>query len=464
MTVNPNNTLGALQVGGSIMVFLFGIDTLQTYYYFKRYPNDRLWIKLLVVWIWLEEIGHTVSVLSGMYLLTVTQFGQPDALAVTTMPTGYAWSIVFSGSVGSIVEAFFAHRMYVLSKSWYLPSIAWTLASFRFCGSMVAAAKVFGNISLDVFSTKWRWLITACFATGAGADLIVAGGLCYYIHREKRVAMGQTTMRILDRLLAYTVETGLVLSMSAVVILIIWGTTPHSCENFVQIIWWFGIFLFYTEGNNSILITLQALIPRSLVFANSLMASLNTRRVHEDVAGGTVISLPRNAQIRSADRSIGSRVQNFMRDPSKSEYDMDIERYELSHEISTDSSGYTGDQFQRQAFLETFALNTIGCPIAPFLHAAGAGQNLPLSPYDLSIFVAERSAFRLLCLLVQGDPGVYIFQIRSKQFEVDTAPCYFYPMQWSMMENVCYFKGQFNAQVWDPESSPGRPFETRKTW
>ncbi|KAG1874466.1 hypothetical protein F4604DRAFT_745646 [Suillus subluteus] len=321
MSINPNDTLGALQVGGTIMVFLFGIDTLQTYYYFKRYPNDRLWIKLLVVWIWLEEIGHTISVLTGMYLLTVTQFGQPDALAVTTMPAGYAWSIIFSGSVGSIVEAFFAHRMYVLSKSWYLPSIAWALASFRCVGSMVVAAQVFGNISLDVFSTRWRWLITACFATGAGADLIVAGGLCYYIYREKRVAMGQTTMRLLDRLLAYTIETGLVLSMSAVVILIIWGTTPHS-------FWWFGIFLFYTE-----------------VFANCLMASLNTRRVHEDA--GTVVSLPRNPHIRSADRSMG-RIQNLMRNSSKSEYDMDIERYELSHEISSDSSAYTRDQFQRQ--------------------------------------------------------------------------------------------------------------------
>lgn len=327
MVVNPNDTLGALQVGGAIMVFLFGIDTLQTYYYFKRYPNDRLWIKLLVVWIWLEEIGHTVSVLTGMYLLTVTQFGQPDALAVTTMPVGYAWSIVFSGSVGSIVEAFFAHRMYVLSKSWYLPSIAWALASFRFVGSMVAAAKVFGNISLDVFSNKWRWLITACFATGAAADIIVAGGQCYFIYRERRVAMGRTTMKLLDRLLAYTVETGLILSMSAVVILIIWGTTPHS-------FWWFGIFLFYTE-----------------VFANCLMASLNTRRVHEDANGGTVISLPRNPQIRSADRSIGSRNKNFIRNPLKSEYDMDkdIERYELSQEISSDSSAYTRDQLQRQA-------------------------------------------------------------------------------------------------------------------
>lgn len=37
-----------------------------------------------------------------------------------------------------------------------------------------------------------------------------------------------------------------------------------------------------------------------------------------------------------------------MRNPSKSEYDMDIERYELSHEISSDSSAYARDQFQRQ--------------------------------------------------------------------------------------------------------------------
>jgi hypothetical protein len=52
----------------------------------------------------LEEIGHTISVLTAMYHLTVTEFGEPDALRVITMPTGYAWSIVFSGSVGAIVE------------------------------------------------------------------------------------------------------------------------------------------------------------------------------------------------------------------------------------------------------------------------------------------------------------------------------------------------------------------------
>ncbi|KAG2144285.1 hypothetical protein DEU56DRAFT_979226 [Suillus clintonianus] len=319
-TIDPNNTLGPLHVGGSIMTFLFGIYTLQTYYYFKRYPNDRRWIKLLVIWIWLEEIGHTISVMHGMYLLTVTEFGQHDALAVTTMPAGYAWSIVFSGSIAYIVESFFAHRMYVLSKQWFLPCLAWGLASFRFSGGMVVAAQVFGDISLVVFSTKWRWLITACFATGAGADIIVAGGQCYYIYREKNTAIGPTTMKLLDRLLAYTVETGLVLSMTAVVILVVWGTTPHS-------FWWFGVYLFYTE-----------------IFANCLMAALNIRQVHEDVASGTVISLPRNPT-RNAHRSAGSRNQNFMRNISKSEYDTDIE---LSPEFSSDSSAYIRNQSSRQ--------------------------------------------------------------------------------------------------------------------
>jgi hypothetical protein len=63
----------------------------------------------------LEEIGHTVSVLTGMYLLTVTDFGERSALRVETMPVGYAWSIVFSGTVGPIVEV----KYYLLMSRWF---------------------------------------------------------------------------------------------------------------------------------------------------------------------------------------------------------------------------------------------------------------------------------------------------------------------------------------------------------
>ncbi|OJA15234.1 hypothetical protein AZE42_07980 [Rhizopogon vesiculosus] len=278
--VSRNDTLGALQVGSWVMVFLFGVETIQTYYYFKRYPNDRLWLKLLVIWIWLEEIGHTTSVLTGMYLLTVSDFGEPGALRVETMPVGFAWSILFSGTVGPIVEAFFAHRMYVLSGQPDLPIIAFCLASARFVGSTIAASKVFGGISLDDFSTQWGWLNIACLSAGAGADIIITAGQSYYLCREKSVSFGQT-LKLLDRLLAYTIETGLVLSMSAVIILLLWGTNPYN-------FWWFGIFLFYTE-----------------VFANCLMTVLNTRKVQGDVC--EVISMLSTPHITLEHSSIPGR-------------------------------------------------------------------------------------------------------------------------------------------------------------
>lgn len=79
--------------------------------------------------------------------------------------------------------------MYVLSgRRSDLPIIVFFLASIRFIGSIVAASKVFGGISLNEFSTKWGWLNTICFSSGAGADTIVTAGQCYYLYCEKRGA------------------------------------------------------------------------------------------------------------------------------------------------------------------------------------------------------------------------------------------------------------------------------------
>lgn len=62
----------------------------------------------------LEEIGHTISVLAGMYILTVTEFGERGVLNIDKIPIGYAWSIVFSGSIGPIVEV----GGFLMNSSW----------------------------------------------------------------------------------------------------------------------------------------------------------------------------------------------------------------------------------------------------------------------------------------------------------------------------------------------------------
>ncbi len=42
------NTFGALEVGVTASVFLFGFVTLQTHMYFQRFPDDRRAFKVLV--------------------------------------------------------------------------------------------------------------------------------------------------------------------------------------------------------------------------------------------------------------------------------------------------------------------------------------------------------------------------------------------------------------------------------
>jgi hypothetical protein len=42
------NTLGAFEIGVAVSLFLFGIVSLQVYYYNEHYENDRLEIKASV--------------------------------------------------------------------------------------------------------------------------------------------------------------------------------------------------------------------------------------------------------------------------------------------------------------------------------------------------------------------------------------------------------------------------------
>ncbi|KAJ7923634.1 hypothetical protein B0H13DRAFT_2316345 [Mycena leptocephala] len=51
-----DSTLGAIQVGGVVSTYLFGIETLQAYYYFRKFRADSVWLKVMVAVVWLLEL------------------------------------------------------------------------------------------------------------------------------------------------------------------------------------------------------------------------------------------------------------------------------------------------------------------------------------------------------------------------------------------------------------------------
>ncbi|KAH7922188.1 hypothetical protein BV22DRAFT_1131633 [Leucogyrophana mollusca] len=259
-------SVGALEVGGFVMIYFFGFVTVQTYHYYRKYSGDSTWLRILVAFVWFFEIAHSISVVTGTYDVSVTRFGQRSAETLSPIPSGFAWSIIFASFIPLLVQGFFVRRVRIFSEQIYLPVFCWTICFLRFSGTIAVAIYVMINLaSFQSDAQVMGRILSALLVMGVANDVIVAGSMCYYLKREKTSI--DSTIKLLDRLIAYTIETGLLTSLTTLTTLVCF----KLMTNYV----WFAIYLFSAE-----------------VYANALLANLNARKVHSAV-DQTLVDLSR---------------------------------------------------------------------------------------------------------------------------------------------------------------------------
>ncbi|KAJ7496721.1 hypothetical protein FB451DRAFT_201499 [Mycena latifolia] len=229
-----DSTIGAFEVGVLISYVLFGFTTLQTYIYFSRFPNDRRLLKCLVGFVWCCEMAHMVCVGAALYTLTITYFGQVERLM--RIPDSLTAGITFSGLVGPSVQSFFALRIYRLSESWWIPCLCWGLSFIRAVGAIAASVEGIKMVTLEQFGTQWGWLAATNWAVGAVNDLIIAGTLAYLFSRQRSELLPKRTLKVVDRLIVWTIETGAVTSIAGVATLICFLVDQ---KNFAWIAWYY---------------------------------------------------------------------------------------------------------------------------------------------------------------------------------------------------------------------------------
>jgi len=256
---NPDSTIGALEIGALVSIFLFGLVTVQTYTYTYRFPKDPKLLRVLVPFVWLLEFGHTVCICHALYTITVSEYGKFWLLEIP--PQSLNVAILFSGFVGPIEQGWFALRIYKFSNKMLLPLFCLFLAVVRFIGSITLSVIAFHRLPLMEYTLHWTWLLTSILVIGAATDVILATSLCYHLSKWRGAGFERTT-RLIGRLMIWSIETGLLTSIAAVALLVCFLTMPN---NFV----WIGIF--------SILARL---------FSNSFLGSLNARpnlaRIYEE--------------------------------------------------------------------------------------------------------------------------------------------------------------------------------------
>ncbi|KAJ7116918.1 hypothetical protein C8R44DRAFT_879449 [Mycena epipterygia] len=244
-------TIGALQIGVVFAVFLFGAVTVQVAVYHVRFPNDPYLIKGMVALVWCLDCGHTIAICNAMYIITVVQYGHPELLA--TVPDSLNLAILLSGFIGPLEQVWFAYRVHKFGKCYRLPVLCTMLSVSRACGSVALGAIALQRMPVLVFVDKWGWLIIVVLVIGALTDIILVAALCYHLSTWR----GDGFIRmnhLVNRLMQWSIETGLVTSVGAMALLICFIKMKDTFN-------WIAIYFVLSK-----------------LFSNSLLFSLNVRK------------------------------------------------------------------------------------------------------------------------------------------------------------------------------------------
>lgn len=199
-----------------------------------------------------------------LYWLTVTNYGNLEALALGHWPLNV--SAFFDGLVGALVQTFFAYRIYTLTGKWYITVVSWLGSATGFAMTFAITIISF-KTQVATFSIQYSWLVTTGLVMLLFVDIVNTVSLCTYLRIERTGFSSTDSM--LNKLFLWTLETGLLTSLAALLMVVLLLTEKSTTL-------WICISIFYAK-----------------LYSNSFMASLNgrqylrTARLDTNVTGST---------------------------------------------------------------------------------------------------------------------------------------------------------------------------------
>ncbi|TFK34410.1 hypothetical protein BDQ12DRAFT_738270 [Crucibulum laeve] len=255
--IDISTTYGSILLGAAIAFGLTGAVSIQCIVYFKLYPEDQYPTKSMVVAVWFLDSLHSCLICAALFDYFITFFGSESRI------DHISWTIAFSVLTTAVqtflVHCFFAQKILKSSKNnWYITGPIVILALMRLLAATVSTIEMIRLHSFRAFVLKYPgWVFTTGLSLSSGVDIIIMGWLCYFL-REIRTRMGSrddtVMIRVVDSLTLYTLENGALTCVATTASLICW----------------------LSMSSNLVFLGLHFVIGK--LYANSLLASLNTRQ------------------------------------------------------------------------------------------------------------------------------------------------------------------------------------------
>jgi len=250
-----DSTIGAMFIGVLLAGIMYGASCAQLWLYMSQFPDDSQPIKVIVVFVWVLDTVHQALVSHCVYTYIITHFAQVEYL------DHVVWSLIaevlVNGAIAIVVQSFYIYRIWRVSgRNTVLitPILVLTLGEF---GSVLAYTVK--AMPLRDFSElkHLRSLSMTVNALAATTDLSIAGWLSYKLYRSR--SGFQRSDHIIKKLIVFTVNTGALTSVCAVLSLITITIFP---DTFIYICFFFSM---------------------GRLYSNSLLATLNARQMLRDI-------------------------------------------------------------------------------------------------------------------------------------------------------------------------------------
>lgn len=237
-------------MGTVFAMLLYGIICLQSHLYFQKYWSDPWLIRALVGAIWALETIQVVLSIYFVDIYLIVNFGSPSAL------TFCEWSLsvaaIFGFVIGWMVNLFFVWRIWLLSKNLWVAGFIGALATTRAAFGITVCYYTFPYPSWHDFRLHAYPYILAGLSLGVVVDCLITLAVSRQLLKGKTGA--QDTDALITRLLGYTLNTGFITSLFAIIEII--------------------TFLVSTQS----LVFLAFVFVQNKLYANCLLATLNARQ------------------------------------------------------------------------------------------------------------------------------------------------------------------------------------------
>lgn len=235
---------------------LMGALAVQVYHYYVSFPDDRRRVKTIVYTIFALEIVQTILMGYSSYRIFGSGYGDLDAL--DEIQVDWFSVCILGSTIPGMVEAFYASRLYRFSGSKLAAGVIYFLAFTQTVAGIVQGAFSYLTQHNSQLTSK-PYVVILWMCAGVSCDILIAVFMSYYLKRRQSEVLSRKMNNTITQIVRYTVETGAITAVVAVVLLVLFLATPTED--------------YYAVPNR----------PLAKLYSNNLLVLLNTRAI---VIGG----------------------------------------------------------------------------------------------------------------------------------------------------------------------------------